>query len=255
MTLPAPAAVPPIVLSDRRRCQRRRCWPARVAGRRRCRYSCPRRGCPSRQCRSPTPAVGVARDDVPRRGRRAADRVARRAVVDLDAVAPLPTAAVPVAFGADEVARDQLPVVPAPVISTPSPVLPEITLPAPGRRVAADRVVRGAVVWTRTPASVADRERAGDVGADQVPFDQVARGAGAVRYRRRLALPEMTLPPPVVPPRHRCCPDAEVASRSPLRCRCPARRSRRRRCRSSCPGRRWSTPMPRSSTPSPCCPR
>ena len=98
----------------------------------------------------------------------------------LDAVAGVPEGKLAGRVGADEVARDQR-------CSrrvgdgrwlwtrTPTPVLPEITFARPGDRTA-HGVTRG-VEDLDAAAEVPQRHAAGAVGADQVPLDQVARGA------------------------------------------------------------------------------
>ena len=78
-----------------------------------------------------TATLAFARDHVARARGRTADRVARGAGVDLDADGTVGDGGGAGGVGADEVAGDQVAGRARAVSSTPSPVLPEMTLPAP----------------------------------------------------------------------------------------------------------------------------
>ena len=121
MTLPAPAAVPPIVFPVAPFAIRTPSLGVAAverAGRRRCRCSCPGRRCrSSRRRRCATPSVGVARDDVAARRRRVPP-IVLPVGAERDQRSPLcalPSAAVPAAFEADVVAETTLPSCPAPM--------------------------------------------------------------------------------------------------------------------------------------------
>ena len=89
------------------------------------------------------------------------------------------------------------------LITIPSSVLPEMTLPAPEvahRRSCSPVAQRPA----RRRLGSGDRRRARTVGADQVPRDQVPGRAGAGQVNARRMLPEITLRAPLVA-RRSCC--------------------------------------------------
>ena len=138
----------------------------------------------------------VPRDHVAGQGGRPADRGAR-AAGELDAGGEVAHRDGPLDVGADQVARDQGPrrgrAGDQDSFRVPRD---EVARPAHGP---ADRVGRGTGVDQHAGPAVAQGECAGLVEADQVALDEV--GAGVARSPRRCVLPEMRLPAPVdVPP-------------------------------------------------------
>ena len=246
MVLPAPAAVPPIVLLE----EPPSIWmplplPSGIragdVGADQVAFD----QCAGRVRVKPDARGGIGRDDVPVAGRRAADRDARGAAHEHA------EGAVPQGRGAGEVGADAVatgsrrPSSAVPAIDTPARALAEITLPAPC--AAPPMVTPDGIVERHARAGVGQRLGSGLVRADVVALDHACSSRRRrCRCRRRYS------------PRSRCRPDRAGAADGGT---CPARdddaggqvadrgRALVRRCRSGCPPRRspsWTSPVIRT---------
>ena len=173
--------------------------------------SCRGRRCHGARCRSRAiaiPSVGVAADQVagPGAGSRgqAADRVARSAGVEPDAIKPLGSAAVPAGFVPIRLPCDEIVGRARADYGHAVAVLPEMTLPAPGR--AADRVAGERRSRCSMPSALGIAAVPAALVPTRLPADQIAAGDRADDPTPSPVLPEITLPAPGVGSRRSDCP-------------------------------------------------